>query len=57
MQEDHEVDTWVLNAMFSACAAYSSPELRIVMIEAYKFLEDYREEIMAQRRVPARNLM
>ena len=54
VQEDHAVNTWVFASLFSACAAYNSPELRVIMTEACRRLEIYRQDIMQKPRVDAK---
>jgi len=47
MQGKHEVDTWMYTGIFTACAAYNSPELRMVMSQAYQSMETQWQELQA----------
>ena len=38
MQGQHKIDGYVFTPLFSACAAYKSAELRVVMTDAYHSL-------------------
>jgi hypothetical protein len=44
-QGKHEVDSWMYTAIFTACAAYNSPELRLVMSQAYQSMETQWQDL------------
>lgn len=47
VQGEHEVDTWMYTGIFTACAAYNSPELRMVMSQAYQSMEAQWQRLQA----------
>jgi len=50
-QGKHEVDSWMYTAIFTACAAYSSPELRMVMSQAYQSMESQWQDLQSGNRL------
>ena len=51
VQGQHKVDGYVFTSLFSACAAYKSAELRVVMTDAYHSLISHWRQLKAGRAV------
>ena len=48
-QAKHKVDSWVYAAMFTACAAYKSPEHCMILTQAYHSLQSHYKEAKTKR--------
>lgn len=51
-QGSHPLDSWVFTALFSACAANNSPELRVVVTEASVALDRHWKASLSDRPPP-----